>query len=84
MQHFWLVISSYRRAIQWHINFDESLDEAEQSSDSLKSPVTSGSEDDADKMDNDSKVKAMFDRQYVRSKLDQGLSRIWQVCYSLL
>ncbi|XP_065053173.1 syndetin-like isoform X2 [Rhopilema esculentum] len=77
-KHFWVVIASYRQAMQWHINFDESLEQKKQDVVVVRSPVTSGSEDDAEKPNGDNKVKHMFDRQYVKSKLDQGLNRIWQ------
>ena len=80
MQHFWFVLSSYRRVNQWHIDFDESSDKNKQESEILKLPFTNGPEDDGEKVENESKVKSVFDRQYVRSKLDQGLNRIWQVC----
>ena len=65
--------------MQWHIDFDESLEQKKQEVVVVRSPVTSGSEDDAEKTNGDNKVKHMFDRQYVKSKLDQGLNRIWQV-----
>ena len=83
MQHFWFVLSSYRRASQWHIDFDESSDKKKQDSESSKTPCVNGSEDDGEKVEND-KEKSLFDRHYIRSKLDQGLNRIWQVCFIVL
>lgn len=69
--------------MQWHINFDESLDKEKREQEVLKSPGSSaGSEDELEKGETDNKVKTMFDRQYVKSKLEQGLNRIWQVCLS--
>jgi len=76
-KHFWFVLSSYRRASQWHIDFDESSDKKKQDSESSKTPCVNGSEDDGEKVEND-KEKSLFDRHYIRSKLDQGLNRIWQ------
>ena len=73
-------MSSYRRASQWHIDFDESSNRKKQDSENSESSGMNGSEDDGEKVEND-KEKSLFDRQYIRSKLDQGLNRIWQVCF---
>ena len=56
------------------------MDDKKQEEENLKSPIANGSEDDGEKVENETKVKLVFDRQYVKSKLDQGLNRIWQVC----
>eukprot|EP00794_Sanderia_malayensis_P003270 gene3270-3751_t len=78
-KNFWTVMSSYKQAMNWHEKYDQSLQSKSDEIAILKSPTARNGEEELEKggVENTS-VEAMFDRQYVKSKLEQGLSRIWQ------
>ena len=68
-------MSSYNQVVRWHKKHEAFLEKnSSDESETEKSPNTSFGDDK-----NGDNVKAMFDRQYVRTKLEQGLTRIWQV-----
>ncbi len=66
--------------MEWHERYEQSIDNENKDVNVLKSPNSSHGEEELEKSTGaDRSAEAMFDRQYVKTKLEQGLIRLWQV-----